>query len=170
METLRRAVAGAAIAAVALAAGSRADTPPPGSPPPVLLARGELVQPFDAETLDGSTTRVEFPKGSTTLLLFFLSSCPTCHRMIPEWNRAYTRRPARLQVLGVMMDHEPPGFFAAKPIAFPVVRAPGNGRALRDAFKVERVPLAVRVAGGGKVEDVAMGYVDPIRVGELFRP
>jgi hypothetical protein len=90
--------------------------------------------------------------------------------MIPEWNRAYERRPPSLHVLGVMMDHEPPGFFVAKPVAFPVVRAPGSGRGLREAFKIERVPLAVRVGPEGTVQDVAMGWVDPIRVGELFRP
>jgi thiol-disulfide isomerase/thioredoxin len=154
--------------ATAAAVAAASDTPPPSSAPAVLLAKGDPVQPFDAENLDGSMTRVDFPKGKTTLLLFFLSSCPTCHRMIPEWNRAYERRPPSLQVLGVMMDHEPPGFFAAKPIAFPVVRAPGKG--LREAFKIDRVPLVVRVGPGGKVQDVAMGLVDPIRVGELFRP
>jgi hypothetical protein len=164
---VRRALAWTLIFAAAGAA-SAADTPPASSAPPVLLAKGDLVQPFDAEGLDGSVKHVDFPKGTTTLLLFFLSSCPTCHRMIPEWNRAYVRRPSSLSVLGVMMDHEPPGFFAARPIVFPVVRSPA--KALREAFKVERVPLAVRVGPGGKVQDVAMGYVDPIRVGELFRP
>jgi hypothetical protein len=157
-----------ALVALAAAAGAPSDTPPASSAPPVLLARGDVVQPFDAEGLDGTVQHVDFPKGTTTLLLFFLSSCPTCHRMIPEWNRAYERRPPSLHVVGVMMDHEPPGFFVAKPIAFPVVRAPGKG--LREAFKIERVPLVVRVGPGGKVQDVAMGWVDPIRVGELFRP
>jgi hypothetical protein len=37
-------------------------------------------------------------------------------------------------------------------------------------MKVSRVPLMIRVAKGGKIEDVAMGYNDPIRVGEIFRP
>jgi len=155
--------------AVTAVGSSRADTPPAASPPPVSLARGDVVQPFDAEALDGTVKHVDFPKGTTTLLLFFLSSCPTCHHMIPEWNRAYQRRPPNLKVMGVMMDHEPPGFFLAKPIAFPVFRALG-GNNLREAFKIERVPLAVRVGPGGKVQDVAMGQVDPIRVGELFRP
>jgi hypothetical protein len=167
VETVRRALAWVAVAAAA-AGSSWAETPPPSSPPPVTLARGDVVQPFDAEALDGTVKHVHFPKGTTTLLLFFLSSCPTCHRMIPEWNRAYQRRPPTLQVVGVMMDHEPPGFFLATPISFPVFRALGD--TLRAAFKMERVPMAVRVGPGGKVQDVAMGLVDPIRVGELFRP
>ena len=110
METVRRTLAWAVVAVTAVGS-SRADTPPAASPPPVSLARGDVVQPFDAEALDGTVKHVDFPKGTTTLLLFFLSSCPTCHHMIPEWNRAYQRRPPNLKVMGVMMDHEPPGFF-----------------------------------------------------------
>ena len=56
------------------------------------LAPGDMVQPFDAEGLDGVVKHVDYPKGSATVLLFFLSGCPTCHKMIPEWNRAYERR------------------------------------------------------------------------------
>jgi hypothetical protein len=37
-------------------------------------------------------------------------------------------------------------------------------------LSVNRAPLTLRVTGGGKVEDVGLGLLDPIRVGELFRP
>jgi hypothetical protein len=111
---------------------------------------------------------VEFPKGSRTVLLFFLSSCSVCHKMIPEWNRAYERRPKTLQVFGVLLDREPPGFFAVTPLAFPVLRAPS--REFLQARKISRVPVTLRVGQGGKVEDVAVGIVDPIRLGEIFRP
>ena len=106
--------------------------------------------------------------GGSTVLLFFLSSCPTCHRMIPEWNRAYQRKPQGLDVIGVLMDQEPPGFFMTNPVAFPVVRSPN--REFLQKLKISRAPLMVRVAKGGKVEDVQMGLTDPIRVGEIFRP
>ena len=48
------------------------------------------------------------------------------------------------------MDREPPGFFAANPVSFPVVRAPS--REFGSIFKVARVPITLRVAAGGKVE------------------
>jgi hypothetical protein len=112
--------------------------------------------------------QVSFPKGSSTVILFFLSGCPTCHRMIPEWNRAFERRPSGLRILGILMDQEPPGFFAAMPISFPVLRSPG--KEFLSSLKVTRVPLTLRVGAGGKVEDLAVGLVDPIRLGELFRP
>jgi hypothetical protein len=132
------------------------------------LARGETMSGFDAEAVDGAVKQVTFPKGSETVLLFFLSGCPTCHKMIPEWNRAYERRPPKLNVIGVLMDREPPGFFDATKIAFPVVRSPG--RDFLEAWKVRRAPMTIRVGPGGKVEEVATGIVDPIRLGEIFRP
>jgi hypothetical protein len=139
-----------------------------------LLAKGETVPPFEAEGIDGASRRVEYPKGSATVLLFFLSGCPTCHKMIPLWNSAYERRPRDLKVFAVMLDQEPPGFFMATPVLFPVLRAPGRTAAERKAFsesfKIQRVPVTLRVGSGGRVEDVAQGPVDPIRLGELFRP
>jgi thiol-disulfide isomerase/thioredoxin len=122
------------------------------------------------ETLDiaGKPQRVSFPAGSTTVVLFFLSGCPTCHKMIPEWNRAYERRPKDVKVVGVIMDQEPPGFWGTMAISFPVLRSPG--RQFLSGLSVNRAPLTLRVTGGGKVEDVGLGLLDPIRVGELFRP
>lgn len=146
---------------------------PSPAPTPQGLAAGDTVQPFDAEGVDGTSRHVTFG-GSDTVLLFFLSSCPTCHRMIPVWNTAYERRPKNLEVVGVMLDQEAPGFFMATPISFPVVRAaartPAERKVFTDRFKIHKVPVMLRVGRGGKVEDVAFGLVDPIRVGELFRP
>jgi len=132
------------------------------------LSRGETVSQFDAEGVDGVMKHVTYPKGSATVLLFFLSGCPTCHKMIPEWNRAYDRRPPKLNVIGVLMDREPPGFFEATKVAFPVVRSPG--RDFLELWKVYRAPMTIRVGPGGTVQDVELGIVDPIRLGEIFRP
>jgi hypothetical protein len=146
------------------------------APPPVRAAEpvdlhptvGQVLPPFTAQGLDGSPRQIGYPKGSTTVLLFFLSSCPTCHRMLPEWNRAWERRAKGLEVVAVMLDREPPGWFAVNPVAFPVVRSPG--RQFLDTYKVHRVPVTVRVGAGGVVQDVGQGILDPIRLGELFRP
>jgi hypothetical protein len=88
--------------------------------------------------------------------------------MIPEWNRVYQKRPKGLTILAVIVDKEPPGFFMATPITFPVVRAPGND--FLRTNRVNRVPLTLRIAAGGRVEDLGLGMLDPIRIGELFRP
>jgi hypothetical protein len=129
---------------------------------------GDVIMPFEAMGVEGKPQWLGFEKGSTTVLLFFLSGCPACHKMIPEWNRAFERKPEGLTIVGVLMDQEPPGFFYATPMSFPVLRSPG--RAFLDNIKVRRAPLTLRVSAGGKVEDVALGHVDPIRLGELFRP
>jgi len=126
------------------------------------------VTPFDAVGVDGVARHVDFPKGSHTVVLFFLSSCPVCHKMLPVWSEYYQRKPKGLNVVGVMLDREPPGFFNALPIAFPVLRAPGPE--LHRAYKVSHVPMTIRIGPGGKVEEVGEGVLDPIKLGQIFRP
>ena len=70
--------------------------------------------------------------------------------------------------MGVILDQEPPGFWGTMPISFPVVRSPG--REFLSGLHVNRAPLTLRVGDCGKVDDVALGLVDPIRLGELFAP
>jgi len=162
-------VAAGLLAAVLLSAGTALAQGPAATPTPApVLAIGDTLPPFDAEGLDGATQHMDYKKGSATVLLFFLSGCPTCHKMIPEWNRAYERKPKGLEVKGVLLDREPPGFFMATPVSFPVLRAPGGE--FSRTFKIYRVPMTVRVGPGGKVQDVGFGIVDPIRLGEIFRP
>ena len=167
MILTNRLVVAALAAAVVLPARSAA-APPAAGEDSLYPTVGQVLAPFTAEAVDGSSREISFPKGSTTVLIFFLSSCPTFHRMLPEWKRAFERRPKGVNVVAVMLDREPPGWFSVNPVAFPVVRSPG--RAFLDAYRVHRVPVTVRVGAGGKVTDVGRGLLDPIRLGELFRP
>ena len=153
-----------ALARGASPGGQATPTPTPvPSPLP-----GEIVPEFDAVALAGKVEHVDFPKGSVTVLLFFLSSCPHCHQMIPRWNQAFDLKPKGLRVYGIILDQEPPGFFTAMPVSFPVLRAPG--RDFTTSIKVLRTPTALRVGPGGKIEDVQVGVVDSIKAGEMFRP
>jgi thiol-disulfide isomerase/thioredoxin len=160
----RRAAAALALVAALLSEGAAAQSPSPYPRP----AAGDVVQPFDAVSLQGGSTRIAYDAGSVTVLLFFLSSCPTCHKMIPEWNAVYERRPKHVRIIGVLMDQEPPGFFDAMPVAFPVVRSPS--RDFLRSYKVHQTPTMMRIGPGGKVQDVTVGWVDRMRVGEMFRP
>ena len=155
----------ALLMALGLTTSARGETPAavPEAPSP-----GDVIPAFEAQGIDDKTQQVSFPKGSSTVLVFFLSGCPTCHKMIPEWNRSFERKPGHLRMIGVLMDQEPPGFFSAMPISFPVVRSPG--RSFLQSLKVNRAPVTLRVAAGGKVEDVGLGLLDPIRLGEFFHP
>jgi thiol-disulfide isomerase/thioredoxin len=141
---------------------------PVAAAPPLSPSKGDVVPSFETIGIDGKPHKFGFPAGSKTVLLFFLSSCPNCHKMIPEWNRAYARRPEDLQVVGVILDQEPPGFWSTMSVTFPVVRSPG--RQFMRSLNVNRVPLTLRVLGGGVVEDVVVGVTDPIRLGQLFKP
>jgi peroxiredoxin len=168
---LSRPLALATLAAFLLATGEAAAqaAAPPGAPPSS-PSKGDVVPVFETLGIDGQPAKVDFPKGSKTVLLFFLSGCPVCHKMIPEWNRAYDRRTKGLKVVGVIMDPEqaPPAFFSTMAISFPVLRSPG--REFLRSLNVNRAPLTLRVGEGGKVEDLGLGVVDPIRLGELFKP
>lgn len=55
-------------------------------------------------------------------------------------------------------------------LAFPPNDRSELGRGIRNAYKAARVPLQLRVAEGGIVEDLAVEPVDAIRLGEIFRP
>jgi hypothetical protein len=165
----------AAFLALALVAGSAASmaaapaaspAPSPASSESLVPRKGDVIKPFSAVGMDGVTRQVDFAKGPT-ILLFFLSSCPACHKMLPEWNSAYSKRPAGVTVYAIVMDQPPPSFFVVNPVAFPVLQSPG--REFTRLLNVQRVPTTVRVAPGGKVEDAVLGQIDPIRLGELFR-
>ncbi len=155
-------VAGAAL----IATGSA--TAQPVARPAESPSKGDVVPVFETMAVDGKAQKVDFPKGSKTVLLFFLSGCPVCHRMIPEWNRAWERRPKNLRIYGVIMDQEPPSFWQEMPVSFPVLRSPG--RDFLRSLNVNRAPLTLRLGEGGRVEDLALGIVDPIRLGEFFAP
>ncbi len=151
------------VVATALAAPASAQVAAPAATPPSSPAKGDVVRAFETTTIDGQPQKVAFPKGSKTVLLFFLSGCPVCHKMIPEWNRAYERRPKQLRVIGVLMDQEPPGFWSAVSIQFPVLRAPG--REFLRSLNVNRAPLTLRVGEGGTVEDLGLGADRPDQAG-----
>jgi len=165
---IRRAVLAAAFTASLLHppyAAAQAAAPPVAEPG---LRVGDTVPAFHAAGFDGAIKSIDYPKGTTTLVVFFLSGCPVCHKMLPLWNEAYARRPKNMTMVGVVLDQPPPGFFEAAQIAFPVFRSPG--KEVLDAFKLKRVPYTVRVAPGGRVEGADLGLLDGIRMGELFRP
>ena len=152
-----------------------------GAQPPLSPSKGDLVPAFETLGVDGKPAKVDFPKGSKTVLLFFLSGCPHCHRMIPEWNKAFERQPKGVKIVGVIMDPDqaPASFWQEHPIAFPVLRSPGR-EFLRN-LNVNRAPRTLRVGEGGKVEDVGLGEacaggaaagscIDGIHLGALFAP
>ncbi len=49
-----------------------------------------------------------------------------------------------------------------------MLRSPGR-EFLRE-LNVNRAPLTLRVGEGGRIEDLAPGETDPIRLGEIFKP
>ena len=156
------------VALAALVALSAARVSAQAGSPPMSPSKGDVIPAFETLGVDGKPAKIDFPKGTKTVLLFFLSGCPTCHKMIPEWNKAFERKAKDLKVVGVIMDQEPPGFWGTMPIAFPVIRSPG--RTFLSGLNVNRAPLTLRVGAGGTIDDLALGLVDPIRLGQLFAP
>lgn len=131
---IRRVVLAAAFAANLLPprfAAAQAAAPPAAEP---ILRIGDTVPAFHAPGFDGAIKSIDYPKGTTTVVVFFLSGCPVCHKMLPLWNEAYARRPKNMTMVGVVLDQPPPGFLEAAQIAFPVFRSPG--KEVTEAFKL----------------------------------
>ncbi len=61
-------------------AAAQAAAPPVAEPG---LRVGDTVPAFHAAGFDGAIKSIDYPKGTTTLVVFFLSGCPTCHKMLP---------------------------------------------------------------------------------------
>jgi len=160
-------VAATLLVGAPLAAQSPPSPAPVATTEPVFLKPGEIVTPFDAEGIDGVRRHVDYPKGTVTVVFFLSAGCPHCHRMIPVWNKWVELRPPNVAMVGVLVDREPPGFFDKIPIAFPLLRS--SGRELMEQYKVSRVPLTLRIATGGKVEDVGVGELDDTRLLEIFK-
>ena len=168
---VRACVVGSAlfVFAIGSAALPRAGAAETATPTPVPTpAVGDRIPPFETESVDGKAVKIDFPKGSKTVLVFFSSTCPVCHRMIPEWNRAYKERKGGLVMYGIALDKPDPAFFIMTPIDFPILRTPS--RELLDSIKVHRVPTTLRLGAGGKVEDAALGQIDRMRLGQFFTP
>lgn len=144
--------------------------PTTATPPPLpIMMKGDVLDPIHARGLNDVDYTVEFPKnGPTTVVLFFLSTCPHCHAMLPYWNEAVEKKPKDLKVVGIMLDEGSQGFFALYKIGFPVLKAL-ESRALSRRLKLSRVPLTARVLPGGMVEDVLFGDPDPPRIEQIFR-
>jgi thiol-disulfide isomerase/thioredoxin len=164
------------LAVVALAAGTlgallgaqAAPTTAPADRTPI-MTKGDVLDPIQTRGLNDIEYWVEFPKkGPTTVVLFFLSTCPHCQAMLPYWNEAFEKKPKDLKVVGVMLDEGSPGFFALYKISFPVLKGV-EPRPLSRRLKLSRVPLTARVQPGGLVEDVMFGEPDPARIQQIFR-
>jgi thiol-disulfide isomerase/thioredoxin len=157
-------------AALFVSPGAVAAAPAASTPESLgdFLKPGDTVAAFEAAGIDGVMRRVDYPKKTVTVLMFFSSGCPHCHHMIPLWNDRFRRRPSNVAMIGILVDKEPPGFFEQMPILFPVLRMPT--RNMLTDYKVARVPLTLRIAPGGVVEDVGVGILDPIRLGQILRP
>src|SRR5688572_421367 len=92
-------VLGAALAGALSLAGTASSAPAdtPAAPQAAPVPRpepGDVIPEFDTVGVDGKSQHLAFDKGSKTVLLFFQSGCPHCHKMIPEWNRAYKSKAA----------------------------------------------------------------------------
>jgi len=173
MTSFARLWAVVALAALVLGVALGAQAPPTtATPAPTttpIVTKDDILDPIQTRGLNDVDYSVEFPmKGPTTVVLFFMSTCPHCQAMLPYWNEAFEKKPKDLKVVGVMLDEGSPGFFALYKISFPVLKAL-EPRLLSRRLKLSRVPLAARVAPGGRVLDVMSGEPDPARIQQIFR-
>ena len=95
---------------------------------------GDPMPAFTVTTLSGEWVTVPDPGGRPTLAVFFSTTCPDCHRQLPEIEDAWKRSEGSL-FLAVARDEGPEAvrrFWEAQGFTLPVA-APGN-RSLYDLY------------------------------------
>jgi hypothetical protein len=158
--TARCPAPGAVLAAVL---SLSACTPPKAS----TLRAGDAVPAFTTVNVAGQPFRVAFPENRRTVLLVFLASCSTCQAQLPLWKEAFARRPEGTDVVGVLVDQEPPGYWDGHAVPFDVVRAPGR-EFMREQYRLRHAPSTLRIGPNGRVEDLAVGAAPGRRIQEIF--
>jgi thiol-disulfide isomerase/thioredoxin len=105
-----RPLALAALGAALLSPTLPAQAPPTTATPPPLpiMMKGDVLDPIHTRGLNDVDYTVDFPKnGPTTVVMFFLSTCPHCQAMLPHWNEAFEKKHKDLKVVGIMLDRAP---------------------------------------------------------------
>ena len=104
------------------------------------------------------------PEGSSTLVVFFKTTCPACSENLPVWEKLYRARCADLRFL--FLSAEPLETVAASEYADlweqegcapPMVGRAVDPKALQDRHDLQGVPNQFLVAGTGKVQAIILG-------------
>lgn len=131
------------------------------------LHKGDTVPAFTTVDVGGRPLQVSFPENRRTIILVFLASCSVCERQVPLWTEAFATRPPHTDVVAILVDQEPPGYWTDHPLPFTIVRTPSR-EFLHEQYHLHSAPSMLRVGPNGRVEDIQVGLASNARIHEIF--
>ncbi|MBI3365082.1 MAG: TlpA family protein disulfide reductase [Ignavibacteriae bacterium] len=135
------------------------------------LKAGDKVESVKVQTLDGSTTDLQYTDpGQKYLLLVFSTTCPHCAKTLPLWNSLVEEAKDKpgLNVMGISSESleilKP--YVADKKPGFYVVSV-ADDTSFSRRYKIPGVPETILVKGDGTVIKAWVGELQPGQVEEI---
>jgi thiol-disulfide isomerase/thioredoxin len=100
----------------------------------------------DAETGDS----ISLPRGTPHLLLVFRSTCPTCERAVPAWNRL-SRRGAWMTTAIGLESPEAAARYAGERLPDARAAVPRDIERFATRFRIDVVPTTLVIDRGGRL-------------------
>jgi hypothetical protein len=135
------------------------------------LEPGDVVSAFDAEKPDGGIENIEYSDNRKTLLFVLSSTCGTCRKNLPYWNRILGEIQGDVRVFGFIVGggssyQKEQALLDSGEIRFPVFRF--RDEETRARYKATKVPQTILIGRAGKVEMCLMGLLSDEQVDELL--
>lgn len=160
------ATAAMALAAVAVAAGSRMPAAWRGSD--TLEVGDRAPAGLRVRTLPAGDT-LAVAGGMPTLLLFYTSDCPACARAVSPWRRLLARSGPGVRPLAVGLEEEGPALaWLRSELPRALAVRPLQPAGFLERLGVERVPTTLLVGRGGRLLHRRVGVPTPAVVDRLL--
>lgn len=133
------------------------------------LKPGERVESFRVQTLDGSTTVVNYDDPTRKHLLFVLSTtCPHCERTLPAWQSIVKNKSDNCDILGVSIHNldDTKKFLTSKDVGFYTVSVM-NDTSFNRKYKISGVPETILINNNGIVEKTWVGELSDDQATEI---
>jgi len=134
------------------------------------LKPGDPVKSFEAQTLDGSTTTIEYSEADTKYLVLVLSTtCPYCEKNIDQWRKITGGcQQEGCYVIGVSVHdiERTRQYMVDKNVPFYTVS--NTGRDFAQDYKITGVPVTILVSEGGIVEKMWPGASNDDQVEDII--
>lgn len=142
-------------------------TPEPQEP---TLVSGDLMEPFVAQDLDGLDVQVGATDGDPRdrLLFFFTTTCGACQANQEKWRTLYEKVGERYEVVGVSFDplEATRQYREDFDLPFEVVSI-ADPKSFAERYKVDMVPLTVRLGADGRVRNSWLGVLSDQAVEDI---
>jgi peroxiredoxin len=122
---------------------------PPPHGAPSSLAKGDVVPPLEAHSLDGKPATLSYG-GKATVLYVFTPSCPWCRRNLPNVKELFAAKQSQFQFVGLALDDAKLAeYISLHQLTFPVYKGV-SGEAMK-RYRLGGVPQTIVIGDEGRV-------------------